>query len=90
MVVPLLSTVPRNVTITSGGNDSGITFTVTGTDASGAALAETITGGNAGIATGTSIFATVTQIAAVGDPAGTVERDQALQFKLLFLLEDVD
>ena len=63
---------PRNVTITSGGNDSGITFTVTGTAASGAALAETITGGNAGIATGTSIFATVTQIAAVGDPAGTV------------------
>ena len=63
---------PRNVTITSGGNDSGITFTVTGTDASGSALAETITGGNAGIATGTSIFATVTQITAVGDPAGTV------------------
>ena len=40
---------------------------------SGAALAETITGGNAGIATGTAIFATVTQIAAVGDPAGTVD-----------------
>ena len=64
---------PRNVTITSGGNDSGITFTVTGTDASGAALVETITGANADIATGTSIFATVTQIAAVGNPAGNVE-----------------
>ena len=63
---------PRNVTITSGGNDSGITFTVTGTDASGAAQTESITGGNAGIATGSKIFATVTQIAAVGDPAGTV------------------
>ena len=62
----------RNVTITSGGNDSGITFTVTGTDASGAAQTESITGGNAGIATGSKIFATVTQIAAVGDPAGTV------------------
>ena len=63
---------PRNVTITSGGNDSAITFTVTGTNANGVGLAETITGGNSGIATGTSIFATVTQITAVGDPAGTV------------------
>jgi len=63
---------PRNVTITSGGNDSAITFTVTGTNANGVGLAETITGANAGIATGTSVFATVTQITAVGDPAGTV------------------
>ena len=62
----------RNVTITSGGNDSDKSFTITGTSVSGAALVETLTGGNAGIATGTSIFATVTQITAVGDPAGTV------------------
>tara|TARA_R100000935_G_scaffold46107_1_gene69300 strand:- start:834 stop:1442 length:609 start_codon:yes stop_codon:yes gene_type:complete len=63
----------RNVTITSGGNDSDKSFTITGTSVSGAALVETLTGGNAGIATGTSIFATVTQITAVGNPAGTVE-----------------
>jgi len=64
---------PRNVTITSAGNDSGISFTVTGTDVDGTAQTESITGANADIATGSSTFATVTAIAAVGNPAGNVE-----------------
>lgn len=63
---------PRNVTITSVGNDEGITFTVTGTDETGAAQTEVITGANAGVATGTSFFSTVTQIAASGASAANV------------------
>ena len=35
---------PRNVTITSTGDDTGVTFTVTGTDETGAAQTEEITG----------------------------------------------
>lgn len=64
---------PRNVTITSGGNDSAISFTVVGTDADDAALTESITGGNTTIATGASIFKTIASITAVGNPAGTIE-----------------
>ena len=63
---------PRNVTILSAGDDSGISFTVTGTDEQGDAATESITGANAGTATGSAFFTTVTQIAAVGDPAGNV------------------
>jgi len=63
---------PRNITILSAGDDSGISFTVTGTDEGGSSATESITGANAGTATGSSYFATVTAIAAVGDPAGNV------------------
>jgi hypothetical protein len=63
---------PRNVTILSAGDDSGISFTVTGTDETGDSATESITGANAGTATGSSYFTTVTAIAAVGDPAGNV------------------
>ena len=63
---------PRNVTILSAGDDSGISFTVTGTDETGSSATESITGANAGTATGSAYFTTVTAIAAVGDPAGNV------------------
>ena len=63
----------RLVTITSGGNDSGFAFTVTGTNVDGDAQTEAITGANAGVATGTKFFKTITQIASAGDPAGTVK-----------------
>lgn len=63
----------RLVTITSGGNDSGFDFTVTGTNVDGDAQTEAITGANAGVATGTKFFKTITQIASAGDPAGTVK-----------------
>ena len=62
----------RVVTILSAGDDSGISFTVTGTDVNGDAQTESITGANAGTATGSKYFKTVTQIAAVGNPAGNV------------------
>ena len=63
---------PRNVTILSGGDDSAISFTVAGTDESGTAATESITGADTGTATGTKFFATITSITAVGDPAGNV------------------
>lgn len=63
---------PRNITILSAGDDSGISFTVTGTDEQGDAATESITGANAGTATGSAFFTTISQIAAVGDPAGNV------------------
>ena len=60
----------RIVTILSAGDDSGISFTVTGTDVNSDSQTESITGANAGTATGSKYFKTVTAIAAVGDPAG--------------------
>ena len=63
---------PRNITILSAGDDSGISFTVTGTDETATAVTESITGANAGTATGSTFFTTISQIAAVGNPAGNV------------------
>jgi len=62
----------RQVTILSAGNDSGISFTVVGTDVNGSALSETVTGANAGTATSSGYFKTITSITAVGNPAGNV------------------
>jgi hypothetical protein len=65
----------RRVYITSAGNDSGITFTVTGTifSLSGpAAVVETVTGANAGVVSTSKVFDTVTQVAASGAAAGDV------------------
>jgi len=62
----------RFITIASSGNDSAISFTVTGTDIHSNALTESITGANAGTALGLKPFKTVTQIAAVGNPAANV------------------
>ena len=63
---------PRNITILSAADDSGISFTVTGTSETGAAQTESITGVDSDTATGSKFFATLTQIAAVGNPAGNV------------------
>tara|TARA_R110000787_G_scaffold148619_2_gene262511 strand:+ start:95 stop:724 length:630 start_codon:yes stop_codon:yes gene_type:complete len=62
----------RITEITSGGDDSGISFTVVGTDVTGTALTESITGADTGAATGSKFFKTITSITAVGDPVGTV------------------
>jgi VCBS repeat-containing protein len=47
---------PRNVTILSASNDTGDTFTVTGTDETGAAQTEAITGANSDTAVGAPVF----------------------------------
>lgn len=54
--------ISRAVRITSGGNDSGITFTVRGYDVYGFPMTETITGANAGVATGAKAFKYIASI----------------------------
>ncbi len=51
----------RLTEITSGGDDSGISFTVAGTDVTGTAMTESITGADTGAATGSKFFKTVYQ-----------------------------
>jgi len=55
----------RQIAVKSSGDDSGVTFTITGTDVNGKALTETITGPNAGsvytAATLVGLFRTVTK-----------------------------
>jgi hypothetical protein len=66
-------TPPRFVTITSAGDDSGITFTITGTRPGGGVQTETLAGANAGAATSTLTFATVTSIAISAASAAAVQ-----------------
>lgn len=79
LVVSGVSThsVSAYVTITSAGNDSGITFTITGTRPGGSAQTEVVTGANAGTATSTLAFDTVTSIVTSGSTASTVEAGTA-------------
>lgn len=74
---PYVLNPPRHVTITSAGNDSGITFTIYGTTYGGVAISQTLAGTNAGTATSTLDFATVTRIAASGATAANVEAGYA-------------
>ena len=61
------------ITITSSGNDSGLTFTVLGTLADGTTgQSDIIKGANAGIATGTKLFKAVTSITVGGGTATNV------------------
>jgi hypothetical protein len=62
----------RQLVITSVGNDSGITFTVTGTCPDGVAQSEVITGPNATLTESSKYFRTVTQIATSGATANNV------------------
>ena len=62
----------RKLVVVSGGDDSGISFTIVGTDVNGSALTESLTGADSGTATSSNYFKTITSITAVGDPAGTV------------------
>ena len=62
----------RIVTILSAGNDAAKSFTVVGTDVNGDSQTESITGANAGTATGSKYFKTIVSITAVGNPAGNV------------------
>ena len=66
---------PRRVIISSGGNDSGLTFTINGTarpEMGGSALSEKLAGTNAGTAQSVNDFATVTSIVSSGAVATTV------------------
>jgi hypothetical protein len=63
---------PGHISITSASNESGDTFTITGTDRYDAALTETITGPNATTTTGNYNFKTVTQVATDGAATGAI------------------
>ena len=66
----------RKIGITSDGNDSGITFTITGTDVDGKALSETVTGPNSTTVYSTDStaanFKTVTKIATSAATTGNI------------------
>src|SRR5690349_9122021 len=62
----------RRVIITSAGNDSGITFTITGTNDDGNTISEVLTGANATAAVSGLDYLTVTSIVANGTTASTV------------------
>jgi hypothetical protein len=64
--------VPRNVIITSAGDDSAKTLTVTGKDVYGVVTVETITGANAGVAAGKKAFKSITGITMSAASAGNV------------------
>ncbi len=66
------SCVARRVGITSAGNDSGITWTITGTNRYGVVHNETLAGANAGTANSVKDYATVTSIAGSAASASTV------------------
>lgn len=64
--------VARRVIFTSSGNDTGITFTVTGTSNTGNTRSEVVTGANAGAASTVLSYKTITSVVASGAAAGTV------------------
>ena len=63
---------PRRVIITSAGNDSAITFAITGTDWNGNQATEVLTGGNATAVQSLYDYATVTSIVPSSATASTV------------------
>lgn len=63
---------PRRVLFTSGGDDRGITFTVTGTDWSGNPISEALAGSNASTAYTVLDYKTVTGITTSGAAATTL------------------
>jgi len=64
--------VSRNVRITSGGDDSLLTFTVTGYDLYGYPMSEAITGANNGIASGKKAFKYISAVTHTGSVATTL------------------
>lgn len=63
---------PRQVIFTSGGNDTGITFTIYGTDWNDDYLSQAVTGASGGVATSSMNFKTISQIVTSGAVATTL------------------
>lgn len=63
---------PRRVLFTSAGNDSGITFTLTGKNAAGDTLTEVLTGGNTAAVYSVLDYKQLTSVVASGASAGNV------------------
>lgn len=71
---------PRQISITSSGNDSARTFTVTGTDPNGVAQTEDITGPSATAVESTKYFKTITSIAVDAACAGNISAGTVDEF----------
>jgi hypothetical protein len=65
-------TQPRRISFTSGGADTGITFTITGTDVNGNTQSSTVTGASGAAAYSTLSYKTITSIIASGATATTL------------------
>lgn len=63
--------IPRILRYTSGGVDTGITFTASGFDIYGQAMSETVTGASGAVAAGKKAFYQVTGVVASGAVAST-------------------
>lgn len=63
----------RRVIITSAGNDTGITFTLSGTDWAGNTISETVTGASGAAASSVLDYLTVTSVLTSGATAGGVQ-----------------
>ena len=66
-------------TVTSAADDTGRTFTVTGTNAVGTVVTDAITGVSGSIATGVVNFKTITGITTDDDTAGAIEAGFTVQ-----------
>lgn len=66
------SQIGQVVTIASVGNDSGVTFTVTGKDQDGQSRTTTVTGANAGTATVTGYWTEVSAVSSSGATAANI------------------
>lgn len=76
----------HKIIITSAGNDSGLTFTVSGTDVDGRTVSESITGPNTTTATSTNYYASDLAISVDGASAGNVSigwDDEAVSKQLI-------
>lgn len=62
----------RRVLFTSGGNDTGINFTVTGTNSTGNKITDTFAGASGAAAQSNLDFVTVTSVTHTGSVAGTL------------------
>jgi hypothetical protein len=62
---------PSQVSLTSSGNQSAITFTIRGLDATGAAVTETLTGPNATTVLSANIYSVVTSVYSGAAMTGT-------------------
>lgn len=63
---PTYTNFAPQITLTSAGNISAVSFTITGTDADGKTISETLAGPNANTVTTTRYFSTVTRVAVNG------------------------
>jgi len=63
---------PQHISVSCAGSDAAKTFTVTGTDFTGAALSENIAGSAGSITNGTKNFKTVTSVTVSAATAGAV------------------